>query len=284
MYTKFNYYPSRKFYEEILSGELCEKNSRELEFKEKGKHIHKENEKEVKKFLKSIYEDGNIDGTRLKDNWFAISKKDVFISYSHEDIDKVEVFAGWLHKVFGLNVFIDSCSWGYCDKLLKIIDDKYCKNDNSHTYDYKLRNITTSHVHMMLSTALTEMMYNSECIIFFNTPTSINISNNLESMKDNKTTKSPWIFHELMMTTMLKINKPDREMNINEHYPVTYDRIEKSINIDYDVSKALGEMKTITDTELVQWYEEWKKSNNNPLDILYKIILRKNKTVTIYKK
>ena len=46
----------------------------------------------------------------------------IFISHSHKDINKVIAFAGWLKTNFGLEAFIDSCSWGYCDELLKIID------------------------------------------------------------------------------------------------------------------------------------------------------------------
>lgn len=265
MYIKFNYCPS---------GELCKIILRESEFKEKGKNIYKENEEEVINCLeKYISEDGNIDGTRLKDDWFTISKKDVFISHSHKDIEKVKVFAGWLHEVFGLNVFIDSCTWGCCDELLKKIDDKYCRKNNSRAYDYNLRNYTTSHVHMMLSIALTEMMNNAECIIFFNTPTSINMSYELESIKGNKKTASPWIFHELMMTTMLKISIPKRIMKINESYSRNMGRIDKSVNIDYDVSQALKEMKILTDAKLIQWHKEWEKSSNgNSLDKLYSII------------
>lgn len=71
-----------------------------------------------------------------------------------------------LHDCFGLEAFIDSCSWGYCDDLLNKIDKKYCYDSKKKTYDYHLRNYTTSHVHMMLSTALAEMMDNTECIIF----------------------------------------------------------------------------------------------------------------------
>ena len=92
-----------------------------------GNYIYNKHKIEVQKCLSEyISEDGNINGTSLKEDWFSISKKDVFISHSHKDINKVKAFTGWLHNVFGLNVFIDSCSWGYCDDLLNKIDKKYC--------------------------------------------------------------------------------------------------------------------------------------------------------------
>ena len=64
--------------------------------------------KEVQDCLSEyITEDGIINGTALKEHWFSISKKDVFISHSHCDINKVKAFAGWLYDCFELEAFID---------------------------------------------------------------------------------------------------------------------------------------------------------------------------------
>ena len=143
MYTKFNYSPSGYFYNHEINRHLSN-----------GNKIFSAHEKEVQKCLSQyITEDGIINGTDLKEHWFSITKKDIFISHSHCDINKVKAFAGWLHDCFGLEAFIDSCSWGYCDDLLNKIDKKYCYDSKKKTYDYHLRNYTTSHVHMMLSTA-----------------------------------------------------------------------------------------------------------------------------------
>ena len=173
MYTKFNYSPSGYFYNSEINRHFT-----------KGIELFSAHEKEVQDCLSEyITEDGIINGTALKEHWFSISKKDVFISHSHCDINKVKAFAGWLYDCFELEAFIDSCSWGYCDDLLKKIDKKYCYKPKTDTYDYQLRNYTTSHVHMMLSTALTEMMDNTECVIFFNTPNSINMSEEIDKIK-----------------------------------------------------------------------------------------------------
>ena len=112
MYSKFNYSPTNWFYNSILNHYL-----------EKGEEIFKKHEIEVQDCLsRYIREDGVINGSALKEHWFSVSKKDIFISHSHKDINKVKAFAGWIYETFGLEAFIDSCSWGYCDELLNKID------------------------------------------------------------------------------------------------------------------------------------------------------------------
>ena len=222
--------------------------------------------------LIQITEDGVINGSDLKEHWFSISDKDIFISHSHKDINKVKAFAGWLYDTFGLEAFIDSCSWGYCDKLLKKIDNKYCYNPKSKTYDYDLRNYTTSHVHMMLSTALAEMLNKTECVIFFNTPNSISMSDELTKIKKSEATLSPWIYYELSMMTLIKSTQPRKIILEHSAY--------SDINIKYDVSKILKELTQINDTTLLSWRDKWNNCSTmckeEPLDVLYEIIYPKS--------
>lgn len=89
----------------------------------------------------------------MKEEWLKTQKYDVFLSHSHKDIDKVKAFSGWLYDMFGLKCFIDSCAWGYCDDLLRKIDDKYCWNKTGETYNYERRNYSTAHVHMKSRTS-----------------------------------------------------------------------------------------------------------------------------------
>ena len=239
MFAKFNYSPSDYFYNKIFNPYLT-----------KGNELYSKHEKEVKDCLsKYINENGVINGSDLKEHWFSISDKDIFISHSHKDINKVKAFAGWLYETFGLESFIDSCSWGYCDELLKKIDKKYCYNPNSKTYDYDLRNYTTSHVHMMLSTALAEMIDKTECVIFFNTPNSISIGDELAKIKKRETTLSPWIYYELSMMTLIKSTQPRKIILEHSAY--------SDINIKYDVSKILKELTRINDTTLLSWRDKW---------------------------
>lgn len=267
MYTKFNYSPSGYFYNHEINRHLSN-----------GNKIFSAHEKEVQKCLSQyITEDGIINGTDLKEHWFSITKKDIFISHSHCDINKVKAFAGWLHDCFGLEAFIDSCSWGYCDDLLNKIDKKYCYDSKKKTYDYHLRNYTTSHVHMMLSTALAEMMDNTECIIFFNTPNAINLEDELNKIngKNKEITTSPWIYHELSMTTMLQRKQPKRSEMIMEY---SSRQSSCDLKVKCDVTKALNKMINLEDNHMEEWYELWNKQTKElgykgePLDTLYEIV------------
>jgi hypothetical protein len=69
--------------------------------------------------------------------------------------------AGWLYDNFEIVSFIDTCVCGYSGELLKIIDKEYCYDDDTGFYDYNMRNLSTSHVYMMLSVALSKMIYNT---------------------------------------------------------------------------------------------------------------------------
>lgn len=274
MFSKFNLSISDFFYNSVLNKHL-----------ENGKCIYEVHEVISKKKLKEfIYENGHIDGIALQSDWFQIENVDVFISHSHQDINKVKAFAGWLYDEFGLTAFIDSCVWGYCDDLLKQIDDAYCKKSDGITYNYELRNYSTSHVHMMLSTALTEMIDNTECVFFYNTPKSVSLVDDLNAIKCQKkeVTLSPWIYHELFMTSLVRTRRPQRIIKTIEE--INHRAFESSnIYVEYDIEKYLKEMIKITSDDLVLWNKMYKnnKSNiqytqnvvecesNHPLDVLY---------------
>lgn len=60
---------------------------------------------------------------------------------------------------------------------------------------------------MLLSMALTKMIDKCECLIFLNTPNSISRENTMEK------TYSPWIYHEIGISKVIKRTKPDRLQN-----------------------------------------------------------------------
>lgn len=138
-----------------------------------GKKIYENKKTKVKYNLeKFTSSNSTLNGTQLQENWFPQINADIFISHSHLDEKKAIALAGWLNFNFNLDVFIDSCIWGYSNDLLKTIDDKYCKNTNG-TYDYEKSVYAASHIHMMLSTAILKMIDNAESVIFLNTPNLI---------------------------------------------------------------------------------------------------------------
>lgn len=280
MYSKFNLSISDYFYNNELNRHL-----------ESGKRIYEGHEALAKKSLKEfIYDNNHIDGTAMKNNWFQIEDVDIFISHSHQDITKVKAFAGWLYDEFNLTAFIDSCAWGYCNDLLKQIDDEHCKKKDGKTYDYDLRNYTTSHVHMMLSTALTEMIDNTECIMFYNTPNSVSLVDDLQTIKKEKkkVTLSPWIYYELAMMSLVRRCEPCRTILLLENILINKAFSESdNINIEYDVNKYLEEMIPISSENLKFWKRSYAILTHkldgdcipnitgyesiHPLDVLYNL-------------
>lgn len=229
---------------------------------ERGKAMFNNNRNKIKRELDDfIFRDGGLDGTKMQDTWFPQINADIFISHSHKDERKAIELAGWLNYRFNLNVFIDSCVWGYAGDLLKMIDDEFCLNENRETYSYERRNYSTSHVHMMLSTALSMMIDRTECVFFLNTPNSITTSDII-----NKT-ESPWIYSELAMTKLV------RNRALKEYRPEKIQKFEKkSFNeaqqmiIKYEVS--LKHLQKLNNHDLESWstlcHEE-----EYPLDKLY---------------
>ncbi|MDT2893514.1 toll/interleukin-1 receptor domain-containing protein [Lactococcus lactis] len=212
-----------------------------------------------------VTENGTIDGTKTIETWFPNYKADIFLSHSHKDIDLAIKLACWLENNFGVRVFIDSLLWKNIDDLQKEIDKKYTFSEITKTYDYDLRNITTSHVHAMLSTALNDMIDSSECVMFLNTPSSIELS----TLKNS--TFSPWIYSEIKAANLLRTNIPKRhlESGIEDKFLFhNRDAMNESLKIMYPAD--LSRFHKIEYSAL----EGWKLLNGNnrgieSLDLLY---------------
>lgn len=171
-------------------------------FKEEGSKSSSSQKTSIVETIKSfVRNDGSLDGSMMQANWFPQIEADIFISHSHKDEDFAHALAGWLKETFGLTAFIDSCVWGYANDLLKSIDNEYCYQKETNTYNYQKRNYSTSHVHMMLSVALTQMIDNTECLFFLNTPNSITPDPN------SNQTESPWIYSEIATSQLIRKKK-----------------------------------------------------------------------------
>lgn len=237
-----------------------------------GQEIHNDNkaiiELELDKFKNA---DNVISAEDIIENWFPKIKADIFLSHSRKDENLIIGLAGWLYKTFGLKSFIDSEVWGYADNLLKIIDDNYCKNKFEKTYNYNLRNRSTSHVHMMLSIALTEMIDRCECIIFVNTKNSFTPVNYLN---DEGRTESPWIYAEIAMTRMIRQRTPEAHrpaltMDSLSH-ALEHSTESRQLRISYPAE--LFHLTQLSIHDLNEWKEiEESKRSKHPLDSLYKM-------------
>ncbi|MGL4847572.1 MAG: hypothetical protein ACRC28_01395 [Clostridium sp.] len=171
-----------------------------------GKIIMEKRKSNIKKNLEEyINQTGYINMSEIEKDWFPKVDCDIFLSHSHKDIELINGLVGFLHECFKVEVFVDSYIWGYCNELLKDLDEKYCKQDNGEYYDYDKRNYSTSHVHMMLANSLNKMIYKTECIIFLDTENSLDVKNIITNG-----TSSPWIYSELIATKLMQRENPRR--------------------------------------------------------------------------
>ncbi|WP_421243417.1 hypothetical protein [Aeromonas enteropelogenes] len=184
--------------------------------------LEKQKEKIKDSIDKFYFNNGSIDADKLKESWFPfLDNMHVFISHSHQDLPLAEDIACWLYENFKLNSFLDSHVWGYANDLLKALDDKYALSEDKLTYNYSIRNYTTSNVHMMLSSSLCSMIDACECLFFINTNNSISNIDVVGEASDDRT-PSPWIMLELMTSSIIrKKEEIERERCIMEGVVIT---------------------------------------------------------------
>lgn len=236
---------------------------------QKYKKLFEERRSQIRQQLDNyILQDGVIDGAKIQSEWFPDDKEiQIFISHSHKDEELAVNLACWIYEHFGIVSFIDSCVWGYSKELLKKIDVKYCKKEDD-LYDYDKRNYSTSHVHMMLVTALNKMINRSECLFFLNTQNSIHFKGIEER------TLSPWIYAELEMTRTIQLTVPQRLMPSScfSSTGEQHKRINESSDLRISYPVNTGQLTTIDNRVLMQWRKRHiQEPRNNALDILYAI-------------
>ena len=162
-------------------------------------------------------ERGIIDGERLRNFVFPTDNYDVFISHSHDDLEIAKQFAAWLKEKYRYSVFLDSFVWNSADRLLREIDNLYCKQRNG-LYNYYRRNYSTAHIHTMLSMSIMEIIKRSKVGILIDSHHSIN----LERLRNSNQAKtlSPWIFQEIMLMRQFANSESSTRMfsseNLNE--------------------------------------------------------------------
>lgn len=207
--------------------------------------------------------DGKLDGSKMTADWFPIFEADIFISHSHNDLNKATALAVFLKRLFGLNCFIDSNVWKHGDALLSLIDRRYCWNSEHKTFNYQKRNYSTSHVHMMLTMALCTMIDKAECLFFLNTPESITPFDTVSA------TESPWIYSEIAMSRLIR--RKSKEAHRGETKMFT----SKSLNEDINELKILHQVNLdhlidLDLDDLNQWLNlAGDKKGKETLDVLY---------------
>lgn len=250
MYRAFNLEVDKNEpkYQEIINKYFKDGNIMYESLKEKANEI-----------LPRFVRDGIIDGTDLSDIWFKTIDTDVFISHSHNDKDLAIAFAGFLKREFNLSVFIDEGIWGSADELLKSIDDEYCKNKEENSYNYTLRNFSTSHVHAMLTTALMKIIDKTEAVIFLNTEETIPVIANTIKEK-NEYTLSPWIYDELMIVNIIRERHwSEYRKKILHEFASKKEDIKKELKVKYRIPNE--RLTTINTNQLIYWKEKYNEKN-----------------------
>lgn len=230
------------------------------DFLNEGRSIHENNKSLVDAKLAAFKDkDGNLLASEIIAGWFPAIEADVFLSHSHRDEEQVIGLAGWLHNKFQLKPFIDSCIWGRSTDLLRMIDDEYCYNKSTETYSYAKRNRSTSHVYMMLSTALSKMINSCECVVFVNTPNAISSKGYIEG----ETTDSPWIYSEIAMTSIVQKRTPAEHRGYMAKAAMMFE----SLNVKYDID--LTHLTPLDFDDLAKWRSDNNKKGSRALDALY---------------
>ena len=235
-------------------------------YNEIGKKVLDSNTELIDSYLNNLKDSkGVIDGSKLSNDWFPQIKADVFISHSHKDLQTALNLAGML-KTVGLTPFVDSCIWKYADNLQEAIDRQYCREDDSNYFDYQKRNYSTSHVHMMLTIALSKMIYSTECLIFLKTSKSVYPKDDIPQ-KNKIATLSPWIYAELEMTNL--IEKRTLEAHRNRKIVVEAET-EPKLKIKH--SDEFRNISPLPANNLFEWLENVSEkgiSKHQALDMLY---------------
>ena len=125
----------------------------------------------------------------------------------------------------------------------------------------------------MLSAALLDMIDRTECLIFYNTPQSICLKDELNKVDKAEKTLSHWIYSELSATRVLRCQKLDRLKRLHESFE---HRDSSKFNdstphIEYDVSASIKNMIKLDDNVLTKW-ERDHTDEEHPLDTLYKLV------------
>ena len=260
--------------DDIDNVEFLKSRFKRFNYINKGKELFESFRNDIKYKLDSfILEDGTINGTAMQRNWFPQIEADIFISHSHKDEELALALAGWLYEKFEIISFIDSCVWGYSNELLKIIDKRYCLKEDGY-YDYNMRNFSTSIVHMMLSTALTMMIDNTESIFLLNTNNSINTSSFIK-----ESTNSPWLYSEITISKLIQKKEPKRHYRRTKLFSKKIlDNLNENFKFDVDTEH----LRLINETNLEDWVNETKLSDYGyPLDVLYSLFPQKKLNIIL---
>lgn len=219
----------------------------------------------VKREIQSYFgSDGRLEANKIMGDWFPEVQADIFLSHSHADESHVLALAGLLDQELGIKCFIDSTVWGYSNELLLNFDKEFCMNKDKTIYYYDKRNITTTHVHLMLNMALMSMMDKTEAVFFCKTPNAVYLNKNMDMA-----TSSPWIFSEISMTRALRIKTREDHRIVIKANNLICESLESYSEVpEVEYPMNLNHLPALGKEEISKWISESKKNNLRGKDAL----------------
>lgn len=126
---------------------------------------------------------------------------------------------------------------------------------------------------MMLTIALTKMIYNTECLLFLQTPNSIYPKDSIPDIYDN-VTLSPWIYAELEMTGLIK------QRNVKDHRILQKAFSEAKEDLKVAYSSDNKNLEQLSIKMFFSWLSKVGKMDKyEALDALYSIKDSDNKLI-----
>ncbi|MGE4496306.1 MAG: hypothetical protein AB7E48_00385 [Deferribacterales bacterium] len=195
-----------------------------------------------------VLKNETIDVARLENDWFPQINADIFLSHSHADVDLVQYFSNWLSKELDLTTFIDSDVWGYKDNLIKELTGSMSNKKQI------IRCV--DNINIILSTALTKMISETPVFIFLESDNSV---------ENDYSTYSPWIYNELLMTTLIATKKEKMFSASQEAL------LEKYAHFEYDVEHILRGFPSLSFRQLSEWKKMYDLNDKNAITLLNNI-------------
>ncbi|EOO9511611.1 hypothetical protein FXK13_004507 [Escherichia coli] len=191
-----------------------------------------------------------VDYVDFVKNWFPKTNAHVFISHSHQDKQKAVALANFLYKKLGIKSFIDSEVWGYLDDAMLELNKKFNSIEGkNNTYVYEECNRLAGCLNLILSSALTKMIDSADSLFFINT---------VNSVHDGFKTNSPWIFTEILLSSMLEkkahVNRPKKLIMESFNKGIVGTEVKKSVRFSFPL--GMEHMHKITPIKLEKIRDE----------------------------
>lgn len=204
--------------------------SSELEKKDTTDELSECIKKAIEKYI-NITEEGHykVEANKLKEILFrSFNDKTVFISHSHKDEDYIY---SKISDKYKNKVFMDGKYWQYSQKVIDFITKEYGQIENF--------SFIQSNINMMLMISLSEMINKCKHFIFVKSP---------ESIENDYSTYSPWIYYELKIASILNSLSLSNE-SLNE-------AIVRNIDFNYDVHEIIKNFEKISFNEFKEILKE----------------------------